>query len=147
MALRLRPACITDLPALYRGEESYIRCWEPQHESVWRSRTERHLTRWVENFDRLTVAVIDDDFTGYALWTPELPYAELRTIHVSPCHRRSGVGIALLAAYAQQAAEQGFTQLRLSVRPDNPARLMYQKAGFLCTGTGAHNYLVFERLA
>lgn len=34
MALQLRQGCVTDLPAIYRGEESYIRCWEPDHEAV-----------------------------------------------------------------------------------------------------------------
>ncbi|WP_232504871.1 MULTISPECIES: GNAT family N-acetyltransferase [Pseudomonas fluorescens group] len=62
-------------------------------------------------------------------------------------HRRSGVGMALLEAYALDAAAQGFTQLRLSVRPENPAKFMYQKAGFLHTGTEAHGYLRYERHA
>lgn len=147
MALLLRRACVTDLPDLYRGEESYIRCWEPTHEASWRSDLGRHLTRWVENFDRLTVAVVNDQFAGYSLWIPESPYAELCTIHVDPAHRRSGVGMALLEAYAFDATRQGYTYMRLSVRPDNPARFMYQKAGFVCTGIGGHDYLTYERCA
>jgi ribosomal protein S18 acetylase RimI-like enzyme len=147
MALRLRQACATDLPAIYRGEESYILCWEPEHEALWRSQLERHLTRWVENLDRLTVAVVGDQFAGYSLWTPEHSYAQLCTLHVTPDHRRRGVGLALLEAYMQDAARQGFTQLRLSVRPENPAKLMYQTAGFSCTGTGLHDYLTYERQA
>ncbi|HGM5584420.1 MULTISPECIES: GNAT family N-acetyltransferase [Pseudomonas] len=138
---------MTDLPAIYRGEESYIRSWEPVHEAFWRRDLERHLTRWVENFDHLTVAVINDVFAGYSLWIPEGVYAELCTIHVTPGSRRSGVGAKLLKAYMCDAACQKFTRLRLSVRPDNPARLMYQKAGFSCTGVGAQGYLIYERLA
>ncbi|MDO4235889.1 MAG: N-acetyltransferase [Pseudomonas sp.] len=147
MALQLRQARVTDLPAIYRGEESYIRCWEPEHEASWRAQLGRHLTRWVENFDRLNVAFMGNAFAGYSLWIPEQSYAELCTIHVSPEHRRSGVGMALLEAYALDAARHGFTQLRLSVRPDNPAKRMYEKAGFLCTGTGAHDYLTYKRHA
>jgi len=145
MALRLRQACVTDLPAIYRGEEHYIRNWEPDHEAAWRANLERHLTRWVENFERLTVAIIGEAFAGYSLWAPEHGYAELCTISVNQGHRRSGVGTALLEAYALDAARQGFTRLRLSVRADNPARLMYQQAGFACTGTGANDYLTYER--
>lgn len=147
MALQFRQALVTDLPAIYRGEESYIRCWEPEHESSWRAQLERHLTRWVENFDRLKVAFMGNTFAGYSLWIPEQNYAELCTIHVRPEHRRSGVGMALLEAYALDAARYGFTQLRLSVRHDNPAKLMYEKAGFICTGTGAHDYLTYKRRA
>ena len=147
MAIRLRQACVTDIPAIYRGEERYIRCWEPEHEITWRLQLERHLTRWVENFERLTIALMGDDFAGYSLWAPYQNHAELSTIHVVAEHRRSGVGMALLEAYALDAAAQGFTQLRLSVRPENPAKFMYQKAGFLHTGTEAHGYLRYERHA
>lgn len=147
MAIRLRQARVTDIPAIYRGEESYIRCWEPEHEIAWRLQLERHLTCWVENFERLTIALIGDDFAGYSLWAPCQNHAELSTIHVVAEHRRSGVGMALLEACALDAAGQGFTQMLLSVRPDNPAKFMYQKAGFFCTGTGAHGYLTYERHA
>lgn len=145
MAIRLRQACVADLPAIYRGEEHYIRSWEPDHEAQWRSHLERHLTNWVKNFDRFTVAVIGENLAGYSMWAPEHGYAELCTISVNQGHRRIGVGTALVDAYVQEAAMQGFTHLRLSVRPDNPARFMYQKAGFFCSGTGANDYLVYER--
>jgi ribosomal protein S18 acetylase RimI-like enzyme len=145
MPLQLRQARVTDLPAIYRGEESYIRCWEPEHEASWRAQLERHLTRWVENFDRLTIVLIDDHFAGYSLWEPEQDHAELCTIHVEVEYRRSGVGMALLEAFAMDAAQHRFSRLRLSVRSDNPAKTMYEKAGFLCTGIGAHDYLTYER--
>lgn len=147
MAVQLRQAVVTDLPAIYRGEERYIRCWEPEHEAAWRSQLGRHLSRWVENFDRLTVALVSDQFAGYSLWTPEQDHAELCTIHVGPAYRRNGVGMVLLAAWAVDAAKAGFTRLQLSVRPDNPARTMYEKAGFQCIGSGAHGYLLYERRA
>lgn len=130
MAIRLRQACVTDIPAIYRGEESYIRCWEPEHEITWRLQLERHLTRWVENFERLTIALMGDDFAGYSLWAPYQNHAELSTIHVVAEHRRSGVGMALLEAYALDAAAQGFTQLRLSVRPEKPCEIYAPESGF-----------------
>ncbi|MFC6335538.1 GNAT family N-acetyltransferase [Pseudomonas sp. CCM 7891] len=145
MALRLRQARVTDLPSIYRGEQSYIRRWEPDHEQAWRSQMERHLTRWVENFERMTVAVIGEQFAGYSLWAPEKGCAELCTINVHESYRRAGIGRALLDAYTLDATRQGFTHLALSVHPDNPAKSMYERAGFVCTGTGAHNYLRYER--
>ncbi|MEG5262750.1 GNAT family N-acetyltransferase [Pseudomonas sp. JDS28PS106] len=145
MELYLRQACVTDLPAIYRGEESYIQTWEPLHEAAWRSQLERHLTCWVENFERLTVAVMGDDLVGYSLWLAESGYAELCTISVASEYRRRGIGRMLLEAYTVEAAKKGFTRLRLSVRPDNPAKLMYEAAGFVYTGLGAHDYLSYER--
>ena len=143
MKLILRQAVVTDLPAIYRGEQSYIRSWEPGHEASWNSQFEKHLTRWVENFDRLNIAVMGDHLAGYSLWTQENNCAELCTINVDTSYRRSGLGTALLAAYALGAKNQGFSLLRLSVRADNRSRLMYERFGFICKGTGAHGYLTY----
>lgn len=145
MALTLRLARVTDLPAIYRGELAYIQQWEPTHETAWRRQLERHLTDWVDNFERLTVATLDGQFAGYSLWVPEEGFAELHTINVSEACRRKGIGRALLDAYVISAGHNGLAQLRLSVRGDNPARLMYEAAGFVCVGTGAQSYLRYER--
>ena len=145
MTFRLRQARITDLPAVYRGEQDYIRCWEPDHEATWRAQLERHLTRWVDNFERMTVACVGEQVAGYSLWAPEEGKAQLCTINVSGEHRRCGIGRALIDAYAMDAARQGFSVLALSVRPDNPARILYERAGFVCVGAGAHDYLRYER--
>ncbi|MCD5992585.1 GNAT family N-acetyltransferase [Pseudomonas sp. CDFA 602] len=147
MTVLLRKACVTDIPAIYRGEEDYIRRWEPDHEASWRLELGRHLSRWVENFDWLTVATTGGDFAGYSLWTDEQAYAELCTINVTQACRRRGIGRLLLDTFALDAASQGLTHLRLSVRPDNPAKLMYQEAGFRFTGTDPNGYLRYERSA
>lgn len=144
MALKLRLACITDLPSIYRGEQDYIRCWEPDHEHAWRIQVERHLTRWVENFDRLMIALIDEQFAGYALWTAEQEHAELCTLNVSQSYRRIGVGRALFDASLTAALRDGFTLMRLSVKPGNPARLLYERAGFERIGIDTHGYLRYE---
>ncbi len=143
--LTLRPAMVTDLPSIYRGELAYIQQWEPAHEAAWRAQVERNLTAWVDNFERLTVAMLGGQFVGYSLWKTEDGFAELCTINVSAAHRRKGIGRALLEAYQVAAAANGCTPLSLSVRPDNPARFMYERAGFACVGTGAHGYLRYER--
>ncbi|MCW2290422.1 ribosomal protein S18 acetylase RimI-like enzyme [Pseudomonas sp. BIGb0408] len=145
MALVLRPGRITDLPLVYRGEEAYIRAWEPAHENAWRLQMERHLTSWVENIDRLTVAEVDGMFAGYSLWMSEQDHAELCTISVSDAYRRNGIGRALLEAYMASAAAQGFTRLGLHVRPDNPAVILYEHAGFVHAGASAQGYLRYQR--
>lgn len=145
--LELRPARVTDLPAVYRGELDYIQTWEPTHEAAWRLDLERHLTRWSEHFSRLTVAERAGRFAGYALWMPEAGRAELVTLHVAPWCRRQGIAKALLHAYARAAATEGLSQLALSVRHDNPARHLYEQVGFVRTATDAKGYLEYRRQA
>jgi ribosomal-protein-alanine N-acetyltransferase len=145
MVLTLRQACVTDLPSVYRGEQEYIQRWEPDHEEAWRHDLERQLTRWVENFDRLTIATIDEQFAGYCLWTHAQGRAELCTLHVSRQFRRNGIGRALFEAYARSAAAHGIAHLTLSVRSDNPARHLYQQTGFVCTASDTRGYLIYER--
>jgi ribosomal-protein-alanine N-acetyltransferase len=146
MTFHLRPARVTDLPAIYRGEQYYIQRWEPKHEVAWRRNLERHLTRWVDNFERITVAVVDEHVVGYALWIPALNVAELGTLNVSEAFRRQGIGQALLSAYMRGAEQQGFTQFALSVRPDNPARHLYERYGFVHRGMDEHGYHCYERI-
>lgn len=140
----LRPARVTDLPAIYRGELGYIRQWEPQHEHAWQMAAERHLVQWVENFERLTVACLEDQLVGYSLWADEMGYAQLCTLHVSEAYRRKGIGRRLVEAYIEQARQAGFETLSLHVRADNPARLLYERAGFGHVGANALGYLRYE---
>lgn len=143
--LELRRALITDLPFVYRGEEAYIRRWEPAHEVQWREQLERHLSRWVENVERLFIAILDAQAVGYCLWMPEGDAAELCTLHVSESQRNNGISQALLDAYLSDATRHGFTRLTLSVRGDNPAKRLYERAGFAQVGTNARGYLLYRR--
>ncbi len=145
VAVVLRPARVTDLPAIYRGELGYIRQWEPQHEQGWRMAAERHLQQWVEHFERLTVADIDGQLVGYSLWREEQGSAELCTLHVGEAHRRQGIGQRLVEAYIEQACSAGLKRLSLDVRGDNPARLLYEQAGFAQVSVNARGYLHYER--
>ncbi len=86
----LRPARVIDLPAIYRGELGYIRQWGPQHEHAWQMAAERHLAQWVENFERLTLAWVDDQHVGYSLWADELGNAQLCALQVSEAYRCRG---------------------------------------------------------
>ncbi|CAI8757012.1 GNAT family N-acetyltransferase [Pseudomonas zeae] len=144
MTLHLRPARVTDLPGVLIGEQDYIRRWEPDHELTWRLQLERHLRCWTDNFDRLTVAEWDGNFAGYALWMAEGEWAVLCTLNVAEAFRRKGIGRALVAAFMTSAKDQGYPHLSLSVRADNPAMRLYERAGFICTGTDAHQYLTLE---
>lgn len=145
MALKLRKAHVTDIPAVFNGELDYIQAWEAQHEVAWRLDIERHLRRWVDNFARLTVAERAGEFAGYSMWSPAGEEAQLFTLNVSPAYRRSGIGRTLLDAYISDALNSGYHRFVLSVRPDNPARHLYEQAGFEYLGTDSNGYLRLVR--
>ena len=60
--------------------------------------------------------------------TPELSVA------VVPSMRGKGHGAELLEALLERARAEGFTQISLSVEPDNPALHLYERHGFECAG-------------
>jgi ribosomal protein S18 acetylase RimI-like enzyme len=58
------------------------------------------------------------------------PTLYVNDLYVVPARRRAGVGRALIAAAAAEAARCGAAFLELAVRQDNPARRLYRRIGF-----------------
>ena len=76
---------------------------------------------------------------GYALVTfgYDLEFggrdAVLTELWIDPDARAGGVGAAALEALAPGLRALGVGALHLQVRPDNPARRLYQRAGFVAS--------------
>ncbi|MEZ4404128.1 MAG: GNAT family N-acetyltransferase [Kofleriaceae bacterium] len=76
---------------------------------------------------------------GYALVTfgYDLEFhgrdAVLTELWLEPAARGAGVGAAALALLEPQLRELGVHALHLQVRPDNPARRLYERAGFVAS--------------
>ncbi len=58
------------------------------------------------------------------------PLFAIDDVFVMPEHRRHGIGKALLACAAAEAVRRGAPFLELMVRVQNPARRLYERAGF-----------------
>ena len=137
------------------------------HAYYWRERTpaqdplEGSVQRYVMNFGRPgDAAVIAFDETGNvgAAWyrlfkatepgygfvdeqTPEL------SIAVVPSRRGKGFGDELLEALLEQARNDGFKQVSLSVEPDNPALRLYERHGFHKVGESGGSWTMVASLA
>ena len=68
------------------------------------------------------------------MWMPDDGAALLVTIQVFAHARRRGVGKVLLQRYLEDAAAAGHRTASLGVHSANPARLLYEAAGFRHTG-------------
>jgi [ribosomal protein S18]-alanine N-acetyltransferase len=126
----IRRARLTDLPVVYEGELDYIRQIEPEHEARWRDGMRFHLAQWIDDLDRMFVAERGTASTGYCFWEARGDAAVLASIYVLPDERGRGLGRRLLAAFVADARARGFRNLKLGVRADNPARHLYETAGF-----------------
>jgi GNAT superfamily N-acetyltransferase len=69
------------------------------------------------------------------------PLFAIDDVYVTPERRRRGVGMALLARAAAEALWRGAPFVELMVRTQNPARRLYERAGFECV-RGAMTYVL-----
>jgi ribosomal protein S18 acetylase RimI-like enzyme len=104
----------------------------------------RYWEGWGRPGDRLLVAIDGFQPVGAAWYrlfpagapgygfveagTPEL------TIAVVPSRRGRGLGRELLEALLEQAREDGYAAVSLSVEPENPALHLYERHGFAKVG-------------
>lgn len=80
---------------------------------------------------------------GLSLYRMIVDEAELLTLCAAPEARRAGVGRALLAAALKHARASGARVMHLEVAVDNdPARALYDAAGFVSVGRRAGYYQV-----
>ena len=73
--------------------------------------------------------------------TPEL------TIAVVPSRRGRGLGRELLSALIEQAREDGYASVSLSVEPENPALHLYERHGFAKVGERGGAWVMRAELA
>jgi len=121
----VRPATLSDLPALLRIEERSF-----QYDRLSRRSFHHLLTR---GHAICLVGEADDDVAGYALVLlhGSTALARLYSFAVDPDHRRLGLGRRLLSAAEAAAREDGRAVMRLEVRADDPqSRALYERAGY-----------------
>lgn len=118
----IRTAVHRDLGAMTRlHAESFVEAWSA--ESLGRLLTAPGAFA--------LLAEVNGRAAGFVLIRSAAGEAEILTIAVSPTHRRTGLGRALLEEAARRAGADGVTSLFLEVSVANEAaRALYQAAGF-----------------
>ena len=143
----MRPASAADLPLLTRML-ALAADWRP--DAVARPEAEiladPHLRRYVESWPRAGdagVVALDGScrplgaswFRFFTTSEPGYGFVDAATPEVSiavvATSRGRGVGEALLRELVRAARVRGVDALSLSVEPDNPARRLYEKVGFV----------------
>lgn len=110
-------------------------------------RLARYATGWGRPGDLGLIAVDLDGPRGlqipvgaawirhYASTEPGKGFVDARvpelSISIVPGRRRMGIGRALLAALIAKAREHGVRAISMALAPDNPARPLYEEAGFV----------------
>ena len=141
---QLRAAAPKDLPMILRGERLYLQQIEPANEAGWIAALDRNLELWIANLERTIMLEAHGEAAGYAMWMPRGGGATLVTMHVLPDCRRHGFGARLLEWFADDAAAAGIRRLDLGVHRENPAQLLYERAGYRRTGEDG-DYLLYSR--
>ncbi|MDR3264583.1 MAG: GNAT family N-acetyltransferase [Synergistaceae bacterium] len=89
------------------------------------------LTGEESDLTYLGAFAVDDRLLGYAVLGMEKGDGLLMNLMVVPEHRRLGLGLQLVVAVAECAAELGYSRLSLRVRYSNHAALaLYRSLGF-----------------
>ena len=137
----IRPAGSQDLPFLRDMlRHAYYARWGDEADVP----LERYVAGWGRPGDFALVAIDEFQPVGaawYRLFEAEEPgygYVDERTpeltIAIVPSRRGKGLGRDLLTKLLEQALEDGYSEVSLSVEPDNPAIHLYEEHGFTPAG-------------
>ncbi|MFD8071256.1 GNAT family N-acetyltransferase [Streptomyces sp. NPDC059718] len=144
--LRVRPALLSDDPALVRLERA---TWSTLH-AVRPPREENEdffSERWGP--DAFLVAEADGRVAGFVGAVPPTPLAsnahvrQIQGLTVDTWARGRGVGLELVLAAVAEARRQGAVRVTLRVLGHNtPARRLYEAAGFTVEGVLRGEFLL-----
>jgi ribosomal protein S18 acetylase RimI-like enzyme len=158
--MRIRPITPEDQPQLW--ELLHVALWDPPPAGLRPRAVLEHpdVRIYAEGWGREgDVGVVGEDERGVVVggaWMRLVPdgrglaHVDDATpqlgIAVLPPHQRKGLGERLLSAAIDAAHTHGFTQVALTVHPENPAIALYQKLGFRDAGLRRTYHLMIREL-
>ena len=94
----------------------------------------RTHTLFIEPDGRLGEQPAAGEAAGFVLSAAAPGEEELLLIAVRPADRGAGLGTGLLAGFLERAQRRGAERAFLEMRCNNPARTLYERAGFSAIG-------------
>jgi ribosomal protein S18 acetylase RimI-like enzyme len=157
--LEFRPLVATDQKVLWHW--LHIALWDPPPASLrpievlQSPHVSIYAHDWGRESDVGVVAQVDGADAG-ACWMRLLPegvglaYLDARTpqlgIALEPQFQHKGYGRPMMMAALGAARAAGYTQVSLTVHPENPAIAMYERCGFRKAGLRGAYHLMIEKL-
>lgn len=139
----LRPASDADFPFARRVKQDGLR---PYVSEIWGWDSETQDRRFAElwNPEVTSVITMGGEDVGYIVLEREGPHLLLAGIYIDGPWRRRGVGSAVVADLLEEARTTG-GRVKLQVLRANPAKLFYERLGFVTIGeTDTHIQMVSQ---
>jgi [ribosomal protein S18]-alanine N-acetyltransferase len=133
--LRIAVAGLADIDAVM---EVMAAAFRPEYGEAWTAAQLRSL--FAVPGTRTALAMIDAAPAGFYAARLAGPESELLLLAVLPQLRRRGVGRRLLDHWREWAAGNGVSEYFLEMRANNPARCLYESAGFVESGRRKNYY-------
>jgi [ribosomal protein S18]-alanine N-acetyltransferase len=132
---RLFPADHGDADAVMQVMAS---AFDPRYGEAWTLAQLRTL--FAVPGTRLCAASIAGTIIGFYAARVAGPESELLLLAVNPAWRRRSIGALLLQDWVGWAANSGVSDYFLEMRADNPAKSLYESAGFVECGRRSDYY-------
>ena len=139
--VKIRPGGSEDLPAIHAALFLAAN-WDPAREPrlLEDPTLAPYREGWGQDGDLVVIAEDDGQAIGAAYCRLTNGYGHIDdetpeiTVGVESSYRGRGIGRQLMSALAELALQNGFTRLSLSVDAANPARRLYERAGYRQVG-------------
>lgn len=140
MRIGLRPGAPEDREYLWRLHCATMREYV---DKTWGWNEAWQRRRFDENFDPLPLRIIEKEGEPIGCISVQRPGHEifLAAIEIAPEHQNQGIASQLIQELLDES-DRSYLPVTLSVLKVNPARRLYERLGFKCTGETPTHYLM-----
>ncbi len=143
----IRRAVSADIEAIVSLDRENMKPHVERHyPGLWNEENATTIVR--DNLERAKVVVLEGRVVAACYWWSEEPLtAVLHSVQVCPEHQGKGIGTWLVKDFEAEARAFGLERAGLAVFKDNPAQRLYERLGYVVSGTdGPHALEMTKRI-